>query len=351
MMDSPDTMTGAPVDVGAACTSRPRRLRLSAEVRGMVRETLLSPSQLVYPLFVHAGTEHSRPIPAMPGISQWSVEGAVEEARRAWDDGLRAVLLFGIPAVKDSIGSENFDPEGVIPRTIRALKAELPHLIVVSDMCCCEYTDHGHCGVVNCCGTPEYDPHLPEGYVLNEHSLNVVAQASVVHAEAGADFIAPSGMLDGMVAAIRQALDGAGLAHTSIMSYSAKYASGFYGPFREAAGSTPSFGDRAQHQMDPANCREALREVHLDIEQGADIVMVKPAMPYLDVISAVRRETTVPLAAYQVSGEYSMLNAAAANGWIDLRRCALESLTGIRRAGADIIITYFARQVRGWLEG
>jgi porphobilinogen synthase len=264
-------------------------------------------------------------------------------------DGVRALLLFGIPSQKDATGSENYDPEGVIPVTIRTLKREFPELLLVSDMCCCEYTDHGHCGVVNICDTSAYDPRLPEGYLLNEESLELVARASVVHAEAGADFIAPSGMLDGMVGAIRRALDCAGYAHTSIMSYSAKYASGFYGPFREAAASAPSFGDRASHQMDPANCREALKEVHLDIAEGADIVMVKPAMPYLDVISAVRRETNVPVAAYQVSGEYSMLHAAAANGWIDLQRCALESLTGIRRAGADIIITYFARNLASWL--
>lgn len=349
-MDDPlNTCVSSSPEVGSTCASRPRRLRVSAAIRSLVRETTLVPSQLAYPVFVRADIREPVPIPAMPGVSQWPVDELVSEAERAWNDGVRALLLFGIPLKKDATGSENYDPHGIIPTTIRTLKRELPDLLLISDMCCCEYTDHGHCGVLNARGTPTYNSHLPEGYVLNEPTLDLLARASVVHAEAGVDFIAPSGMIDGMVAAIRDALDGAGLSHTSVMSYSAKYASGFYGPFREAAASAPAFGDRWQHQMDPANVREALKEVHLDVAEGADVVMVKPAMPYLDVISAVKRETNVPVAAYQVSGEYSMLHAAAANGWIDLQRCAMEALTSIRRAGADIIITYFARDVAGWL--
>jgi porphobilinogen synthase len=349
MNDPLDILVGSPPSVGETCASRPRRLRLGATVRTLVRETAIAPTQLVYPMFVRADISEPTPIEAMPGMFQWPIDGVVAEAERALNDGVRAVLLFGIPTEKDATGSDNYNPEGVIPVTIRTLKRELPDLLLISDMCCCEYTDHGHCGVINACDSSVYDPHLPEGYLLNEETLALLARASVVHAEAGADIIAPSGMVDGMVGAIRRALDGAGHAHTIIMSYSAKYASGFYGPFREAAGATPTFGDRASHQMDPANSREALKEVHLDIAEGADVVMVKPAMPYLDVISAVRRETNVPVAAYQVSGEYSMLHAAARNGWLDLQRCAMESLTGIRRAGADILITYFARDVAGWL--
>ena len=328
---------------------RMRRLRLSPGIRTLVRETVLNPADLIQPLFVRPGKGIRQPISSLPGQHQYSVDAVVEEAGEIFGRGIPAVLLFGIPAVKDARGSGNWDPEGVIPSAIRAIKAALPDLIVISDMCFCEYTDHGHCGVVNTPGEEYYRPQLPQGYLLNDPTLELLGRASVVHAQAGADVIAPSGMVDGMVGAIRAALDAAGWEHTLIMSYAAKYASGFYGPFREAAESSPRFGDRNQYQMDPANCREALREVALDVAEGADIVMVKPALPYLDVIRAVRQSHDLPVAAYQVSGEYAMLYAAAAKGWLDLRRCVLESLTGIKRAGADMIVTYFAKEVATWL--
>jgi porphobilinogen synthase len=329
---------------------RPRRLRLSGALRSAVRETSLSAEDLVYPLFIHHDADGPRPIEAMPGQFQWSLDAVVDEARRARDLGIRTLLLFGLPAHKDATGSENYDPQGVVPLAIRAIKAALPDVLVVSDMCFCEYTDHGHCGVVNSPGSPEYREELPAGYLLNEPTLELLGEASIVHARAGADVIAPSGMLDGMIGAIRRALDGAGLEHTVVMSYAAKYASGYYGPFREAAGAMPQFGDRAQYQMDPANRREALKEVAIDVAEGADIVMVKPALPYLDVLAAVRERVDVPVAAYQVSGEYSMLCAAAANGWLDRRRCMLEALTCIKRAGADLIITYAATEAAAWLD-
>jgi porphobilinogen synthase len=259
------------------------------------------------------------------------------------------VILFGIPATKDSCGSDNFNEDGIVPQAIRALKQAAPELVVISDMCFCEYTSHGHCGIINLPGEDHYDPHLPEGYLLNDPTLELLGRASTVHAEAGADIIAPSGMIDGMIGAIRDALDMSGFQHVAVMSYAAKYASGFYGPFRDAAESPPSFGDRSQYQMDPANRREALKEVTLDVAEGADMLMVKPAMPYLDILADVRREFNLPVAAYQVSGEYAMIHAAAANGWLDLQRCALESLTGIKRAGADMIITYFAKDAVKWL--
>jgi porphobilinogen synthase len=258
-------------------------------------------------------------------------------------------MLFGVPATKDATGSGNYDPEGVVPQAIRAIKSAVPEMVVISDMCFCEYTDHGHCGIINMPGAEHYSPRLPEGYVLNDLTLDLLARASVAHAAAGADIIAPSGMMDGMVGAIRAGLDANGFEQVAILSYAVKYASGFYGPFREAAESPPQFGDRSQYQMDPANRREALREVALDVAEGADMLMVKPALPYLDVLSAVRQEYDLPLAAYQVSGEYAMLHAAAATGWLDLRRCALESLTGIKRAGADMILTYFAKDAAAWL--
>ena len=315
----------------------------------MVRETTLTPADFIYPLFVREGQDVRRPIGSMSGQYQWSVDRVAKEARDAAARGIPAVLLFGIPDVKDALGSGNYDPEGVVPRAIRAIKQESPELIVISDMCFCEYTDHGHCGVINQPGAVDYRSELPEGYLLNDPSLHLLARASVVHAKAGADIIAPSGMLDGMVRTIRGALDTAGLDHVLVLSYAAKYASGFYGPFRDAAESPPAFGDRSQYQMDPANYREALREVALDVAEGADMVMVKPALPYLDVLSAVRRTFDLPVAAYQVSGEFAMLHAAAERGWIDLQRCALEALTSIKRAGADMIITYFAKDVARWL--
>jgi len=329
---------------------RPRRLRLSAALRGMVRETTLSPADFIYPLFVRHGVDLRVPVRSMPGVCQMTVDRLAAEAREIAGLGIPAVVLFGIPGAKDACGSDNYSPEGIVPQAIRAIKQAVPDLIVVSDMCFCEYTDHGHCGIINTPGQAHYTPALPEGYLLNDPTLELLGRASVVHAQAGADIIAPSGMLDGMVAAVREALDGAGYQHVAVMSYAVKYASGFYGPFRDAAESPPQFGDRSQYQMDPANSREALREASLDMAEGADILMVKPALPYLDILSAIRRAHNLPLAAYQVSGEYAMLQAAAANGWLDLRRCALESLTAIKRAGADMILTYFAKDAARWLQ-
>ncbi|MXX24475.1 MAG: porphobilinogen synthase [Caldilineaceae bacterium SB0668_bin_21] len=330
---------------------RPRRMRISPALRRMVRETALSPADFIYPLFVRYGREERRPIASMPGQFQLSVDELAREAESVLELGIPAVLLFGIPEEKDWCGSDNFNPHGVVPEAIRALKEAAPELIVISDMCFCEYTDHGHCGIVNFPTVDAYDSALPEGYLLNDPTLELLGRASVVHAEAGADIIAPSAMLDGMVGSIRGALDGAGLELVPILSYAAKYASSFYGPFREAAESPPSFGDRSQYQMDPANRREALKEVALDVAEGADMIMVKPALPYLDVLAAVREEFNLPTAAYQVSGEYAMLHAAAANGWLELEKCALESLTSIKRAGADMILTYFAKDAARWLAG
>jgi len=328
---------------------RPRRTRLSAPLRRMVRETTLTPADLVSPLFVRFGRDQRVPIRSMPGQFQFSVDQLAGEAREIAALGIPAVILFGIPAAKDALGSDNYSPDGIVPQAIRAIKDAAPDLVVISDMCFCEYTDHGHCGVINQPGQAHYHAHLPDGYLLNDPTLALLGQASVVHAAAGADIIAPSGMVDGMVAAIRTALDAEDFAHTAIMSYAVKYASGFYGPFRDAAESPPSFGDRSQYQMDPANCREALKEAALDVAEGADMLMVKPALPYLDILSAVREAFPLPIGAYNVSGEYAMLHAAAANGWLDLRRCALESLTSIKRAGADMILTYFARDAARWL--
>jgi porphobilinogen synthase len=304
----------------------------------MVAETRLAASDLVYPLFAIHGSGVRHPVASMPGVFQLSVEHLVEEARRAHGLGVPAVILFGIPETKDAAGSSGVDPDGVVPRAIRALKRELPDLLVWADVCLCEYTSHGHCGVLD-----------ERGQVLNDATLPVLARAAVVYAEAGADAVAPSDMMDGRVGAIRTALDAAGFTNLPIVAYAAKYASAFYGPFREAAGSTPAFGDRKGYQMDPRNADEALREVGLDIEEGADIVMVKPAGPYLDVIRRVKERFGMPTAAYQVSGEYSLIKAAAERGWLDERRVVIESLTGIRRAGADIILTYFAPEVARWL--
>lgn len=328
---------------------RPRRLRTTAAIRAMVRETTLSPADFIYPLFVRYGHDEMRPIASMPGQYQMSVDKLADEAKQIRALGIPAVILFGIPEEKDAYGSENYNPNGIVPQAIRAIKDAVPELTVISDMCFCEYTDHGHCGVINHAHSPEYNPHLPEGYLLNDATLRLLGEASMVHAEAGVDIIAPSGMIDGMVGAIRAALDGTGFDHVAILSYAAKYASGFYGPFRDAAESPPQFGDRSQYQMDPANRREALREVALDVAEGADMIMVKPAGPYLDILAVVRASIDLPISAYQVSGEYAMLHAAAANGWLDLRRCALESLIGIKRAGADMIVSYFAKDAARWL--
>lgn len=329
---------------------RPRRMRLNPTIRRMVRETSLSTDNLIAGMFVRHGKNIKKPISSMEGQYQFSIDMAVREAETLAELGIPAVLIFGIPETKDETGSENYDPEGIVPLAIRAIKAAVPELLVISDMCCCEYTTHGHCGIIN---TPEsscYHPRLPEGYLLNDETLEILGKASVVHADAGSDIIAPSGMIDGMIETIRTALDDAGFTHTPIMSYAAKYSSSFYGPFRDAAESPPSFGDRSQYQMDPANTREAIKEVELDVTEGADIIMVKPALPYLDIIQKLRENFDLPVAAYQVSGEYSMIKAAAANGWIDERRVALESIYSIRRAGADMVITYFAKDVARWLK-
>jgi porphobilinogen synthase len=328
---------------------RPRRLRRSPNLRRLVRETNLAVDDLIYPLFVRPGQGVRRPIGSMPGQSQMSVDMLAAEAESIAGLGIPAVILFGIPQVKDASGSDNYNPEGIVPRAIRAIKEAAPELVVISDMCFCEYTDHGHCGVINTSGAEQFRPELPEGYLLNDPTLALLARASVVHAQAGADIIAPSGMIDGMVGGIRSALDGAGFQHVSVMSYAAKFASAFYGPFRDAAESPPSFGDRSQYQMDPPNQREALKEVALDVAEGADILMVKPALPYLDILAGIRRRYDLPTAAYQVSGEFAMIHAAAANGWLDLRRAALESLVSIKRAGADMILTYFAKEAAQWL--
>ncbi len=344
------TSHDSPLKNDETLIARPRRMRQSATLRRMVRETNLAPSDFIYPLFVQDGDDLHTPITAMPGQFRYSVDQLPMQARQIAALGIPAVILFGISDHKDAHGSQNIHPDGVIPRAIRAIKDAAPELIVISDMCFCEYTDHGHCGVINQPDEAHFTPYLPLGYLLNDPTLDLLRQASVVHAEAGADMIAPSGMIDGAVGAIRGALDESGLQHVAVMSYAVKTASAFYGPFREAAGSAPSFGDRHQYQMDPANGREALREVALDVAEGADILMVKPALPNLDILSAVRQTYNLPTAAYQVSGEYAMLHAAAANGWIDLRRCALESLISIKRAGADMIGTYFALDAVKWLE-
>jgi porphobilinogen synthase len=328
---------------------RPRRLRLTPQLRGLVRETTLDAGDFIAPIFVTAQSAVARPITSMPGVEQLPVDRAVAEAEALARAGIRAVILFGIPAAKDALGSDAASPDGIVQQAVRAIKRAVPELVVVTDLCLCEYTDHGHCGIVN--GTAGHrDPHLPEGYVLNDPTLEVLARIAVVQAEAGADIVAPSGMMDGGVGAIRDALDDAGFPHLAIMSYSAKYASGFYGPFREAAQGTPQFGDRSSHQMDPGNVREAMREHALDVAEGADMLMVKPALAYLDVIRATRDAfPELPLVAYNVSGEYAMVKAASANGWIDERRVVLELLTGMRRAGADLIITYHAKDAAGWL--
>jgi porphobilinogen synthase len=328
--------------------NRPRRLRTTPAIRAMVRETELNPRDFIYPLFVRHGSGRSE-IRSMPGVYQLSVEEAVREAEAAMRSGVSAVILFGIPEEKDPIGLENFAEDGIVQQTIRAIKKDIPEMVVVTDVCLCEYTDHGHCGILN---TGEhFQAGLPEGYVLNDATLDVLAKVAISHAESGADIVAPSGMIDGMVATIRGALDEAGYENLPILSYAVKYASSFYGPFREAAEGAPKFGDRKSHQMDPANVREALKESKIDVEEGADMLMVKPALAYLDVIRVVKDAfPEMPLAAYNVSGEYAMIKAAAMNGWLDEARAALETLTAIKRAGADLIITYHAVDAAKWLK-
>ena len=313
-------------------TRRLRRLRRSEALRAMVRETRLSPDMFVLPLFVCEGDGVRREIASMPGVYNLSVDEAVKEALAAQADGVRSVLLFGLPDHKDDIGSTAYDAEAPVQCAVRAIKQHAPELLVITDVCLCEYTDHGHCGIVI------------DGEIANDPTVDQLVRAAISHAAAGADIVAPSDMMDGRVAAIRAALDERGFENTAIMSYAAKYCSAFYGPFREAAASAPAFGDRRSHQMDPANAAEALREVEQDILEGADIVMVKPAMTYLDVIARVKDTFHYPTAAYHVSGEYAMLKAAARNGWLDEKRAMMETLTAIRRAGADIIITYYARE-------
>jgi porphobilinogen synthase len=313
-------------------TRRQRRLRRTEAIRGLVRETRLSAESLVYPMFVCEGTGVRRDVRSMPGVCQLSVDEAVKEAAAARADGVPAVLLFGLPGHKDPSGSLASDPEAPVQSAVRAMKRELPGMAIITDVCLCEYTSHGHCGI------------LDGEEILNDVTVEQLVQAALSHAVAGADIVAPSDMMDGRVGAIRKALDERGLDQVGIMSYAAKYCSGFYGPFRDAADSAPQFGDRRSHQMDPANVEEALREVEQDIEEGADIVMVKPAVAYLDVVAKVKTRFGLPTAAYHVSGEYSMIKAAAANGWIDERRVMMETLTSISRAGADIIITYYARE-------
>jgi porphobilinogen synthase len=317
---------------------RPRRLRESPLLRSMVRETALRVDDFVYPLFAVHGRGVREPIGSMPGQYRLSIDELLKECKDAASMGIPAVLLFGLPRDKDPRGSEAYAEDGIIQQAVRAVKDTIPDLLVVTDVCLCEYTSHGHCGVVE------------DGRVKNDPSLELIARTAVSHAEAGADMVAPSDMMDGRVAAIREGLDESGFAETPIMAYSAKYASAFYGPFREAADSTPQFGDRRSYQMDPANAIEAMREVALDVDEGADIVMVKPALPYLDIIARVKGEFGLPVAAYSVSGEYAMLKAAGQLGWLDEERAVLEALTGIRRAGADIIITYFAKDAARLIE-
>jgi porphobilinogen synthase len=319
--------------------TRLRRLRRTGVLRDLVRETSLEPRHLIYPMFIEAGIEAPRvPIASMPGVDRFSIDAAVEEAGEVAALGIPGVLLFGLPAGKDEEGSGAWDDEGIVQLATRAIKAAHPDLLVVTDLCLCEYTSHGHCGV------------LRDGHVVNDETLELLGRTAVSQAEAGADIVAPSDMMDGRIGHLRGALDDHGLSDTPIMAYSAKFASAFYGPFREAADSAPAMGDRRGYQMDPANSDEALREVMLDVEEGADIIMVKPALPYLDVLRRVKDSTNLPVAAYNVSGEYAMLKAAAAAGMLDERAAVLEALTGIRRAGADIVITYHAKDVCEWLK-
>src|SRR5499426_2278002 len=314
-------------------TNRMRRLRRTQRLRNLVRETRLSPESMVYPIFVCPGEKVRHEVSSMPGQYNLSIDNAIEVARKAEQKGVAGILLFDLPPEKDDGGSDAYDENGIVQKALRAIRENVRELLLITDVCLCEYTSHGHCGLIK-----HHD-------VQNDPTLKLLADASVSHVRAGADMVAPSDMMDGRVAAIRQALDSEGFTNTPIMAYSAKYASGFYGPFREAAGATPKFGDRRSYQMDPANAREALREIALDIEEGADIVMVKPAMAYLDIIARAREAFDVPLAAYQVSGEYAMIEAAARAGWIERERIILETITAIKRAGADILITYYALEL------
>jgi porphobilinogen synthase len=331
-----DPIEGVHAGPGA---QRPRRWRRTSTLRDLVRETSLDPRDFVYPLFVRPGEGVRKPIESMPGIAQLSVDALAAEAAELDELGIGAVLLFGIPSEKDELGSESRAEDGVVQQAARALKAASPDLVVMTDVCLCEYTSHGHCGLLDA-----------DGYVLNDETLAILGRIAVSHADAGADVVAPSGMLDGMVAAIRAALDAERHERVAILSYAVKYASAFYGPFRDAAEGAPAFGDRRSHQMDSANAREALREAALDVDEGADALLVKPAVGYLDVVRRVHeRFPDLPLGAYNVSGEYSMVKAAAANGWLDEREAVLELLTGIRRAGADLIVTYHAKEAAAWL--
>ena len=316
---------------------RPRRLRQNENIRRMVRETKLSVDDMIFPMFVVEGKGVNNPISSMPGNSQFSIDLLIKEAKEVHGLGIPAIILFGIPAEKDALGTDATNETGIIQRAVKAVKDAVPDLYVITDVCFCEYTDHGHCGPV------------VEGDVDNDATLDLLGRQAVTHAKAGADMVAPSGMMDGMVGAIREALDETGFNKIPVMSYAAKYASGFYGPFREAAESAPQFGDRRAYQMDPANAREAMYEVELDVDEGADIIMIKPALPYLDIIRMVSNEINLPIAAYNVSGEFSMVKAAGQLGWIDEKRVALEMLTSIKRAGADVILTYFAKDAARWL--
>ncbi len=311
---------------------RPRRLRRTATLREMVRETSLSVKDFIYPLFVRHGIPTKEPIPSMPGQFHFTVPGVAKEAEEIWSLGISSVILFGLPEAKDAGGSRAYAADGIVQRAVAAIKEKVPGMVVMTDVCLCEYTDHGHCGVIR------------NGRVDNDATLEILARQAVSHARAGADFVAPSDMMDGRVAAIRGALDADGFSEIGILSYAVKYASAFYGPFREAADSAPQFGDRAGYQMDPANALEAIKEAVLDIEEGADILMVKPALPYLDIVRRVKEECLLPLAAYNVSGEYAMVKAAEQKGWLDGPRTMMEMLTSIKRAGADLILTYFARE-------
>ena len=311
---------------------RPRRLRKTAALRDMVRETSLSVKDFIHPLFVKHGDLIKEPIPSMPGQFHFSVPAIAKEAEEIWHLGIPSVILFGLPDGKDAIGSRSYAADGIVQKAVSAIKEKVPGMVVMTDVCLCEYTDHGHCGIIR------------NGNIDNDATLEILARQAVSHARAGADFVAPSDMMDGRVAAIRGALDAEGFSETGILSYAVKYASAFYGPFREAADSTPQFGDRAGYQMDPANALEAIKEAILDIEEGADMIMVKPALPYLDIVRRVREECLLPLAAYNVSGEYAMVKAAEQKGWLDGTRAMMEMLTSIKRAGADLILTYFAKE-------